>query len=133
MAASFQAAAAESLVGQTRKAVRRFTEQFGTGHALVVAGGVARNQLVRSSLQALADEMSMDLVTPPLPLCTDNAPMIAWAGAEQYWADPDCTMNSLSFAPRPRWPLDPRRTQHFRRCGKGLASTTFAAAAGIAL
>ena len=49
----------------------------------------------------------MDLVTPPLPLCTDNAPMIAWAGAEQYWADPDCTVNSLSFAPRPRWPLDP--------------------------
>lgn len=107
LAASFQAAAAESLVGQTRKAVRRFTEEFGTGHALVVAGGVARNQLVRSSLQTLADEMAMDLVTPPLPLCTDNAPMIAWAGAEQYWADPDCTVNSLSFAPRPRWPLDP--------------------------
>jgi N6-L-threonylcarbamoyladenine synthase len=39
---------------------------------------------------------------PPAWLCTDNAAMIAWAAIERH-GKPD----ELSFAPRPRWPLDP--------------------------
>jgi len=43
-------------------------------------------------------------VAPPLELCTDNGAMIAWAGLERLHAG---LVDSLDFAPRPRWPLDP--------------------------
>jgi N6-L-threonylcarbamoyladenine synthase len=43
------------------------------------------------------------MVAPPPRLCTDNAVMVAWAGAQRLrlgLADP------LDHAPRPRWPLE---------------------------
>ena len=43
-------------------------------------------------------------VAPPLWLCTDNAAMIAWAGAERFAAG---LTDPLDVAARPRWPLDP--------------------------
>jgi len=72
--------------------------------ALVVAGGVAANGPIRAALQALAAQHDLPFSAPPLWLCTDNAAMIAWAGAERFalgLTDP------LDIAARPRWPLDP--------------------------
>ena len=46
----------------------------------------------------------MQFVAPPLALCTDNAAMIAWAGAERLASGQS---DPLDFAARPRWPLDP--------------------------
>ena len=45
------------------------------------------------------------LIAPPLRLCTDNAAMIAWAGIERLNLG---LTDTFDFAPRPRWPLDPR-------------------------
>jgi hypothetical protein len=50
---------------------------------------------------ALQDQVA--LVIPPASLCTDNAAMIAWAGAERL-AFGLC--DTLDTPPRARWPLD---------------------------
>ena len=90
----------DCLIDRTRRAL-------GSGEpvtALVVAGGVAANQAIRGALEALAAEHDLPFVAPPLWLCTDNAAMIAWAGAERYAVR---LVDDLTFPARPRWPLDP--------------------------
>jgi N6-L-threonylcarbamoyladenine synthase len=66
LAASYQRALVSALVERTRQA----TEQIGAGQIAVV-GGVAANSELRASLPGAA--------LAPLPLCTDNAAMIASA------------------------------------------------------
>jgi N6-L-threonylcarbamoyladenine synthase len=69
----------------------------------VVAGGVAANRAVRARLQATAQARGFSFTAPPLAYCTDNAAMIALAGAERLAlgiSDP------LDAPARPRWPLD---------------------------
>ena len=100
LAASFQAAVVDCLIDRTTKALR--TSHGAT--ALVVAGGVAANTAVRSALQTLASAHGLRFVAPPLWLCTDNAAMIGWAGAERFAAG---LTDPLDVAARPRWPLDP--------------------------
>jgi N6-L-threonylcarbamoyladenine synthase len=99
VAASFQRAVVDCLLDRTRRAL----DSVSVG-ALVVAGGVAANATVRGALEALAGERGLRFVAPPLWLCTDNAAMIAWAGAERFAAG---LTDPLDFPARPRWPLDP--------------------------
>ena len=99
IAASFQQAVVDCLLDRTRRAL-----QSVDATALVVAGGVAANTRVRAALQGLAAEHGLRFVAPPLWLCTDNAAMIAWAGAERFAAG---LTDPLDFPARPRWPLDP--------------------------
>jgi len=100
IAASFQQAVVDCLIDRTRRAIARAPGAT----ALVVAGGVAANGAIRAALQALADEHGLPFSAPPLWLCTDNAAMIAWAGAERFAAG---FTDPLDVAARPRWPLDP--------------------------
>ncbi len=101
IAASFQAAVVDCLIDRTTRALNGLTV---TPTALVVAGGVAANGAVRGALQTLAATRGLRFVAPPLWLCTDNAAMIAWAGAERFAAG---LTDPLDTAARPRWPLDP--------------------------
>ena len=103
LAASFQESVAASLADRTRNALRRFAEEHGPGHTLVVAGGVAANTRLREVLSELARAHDVRFVAPPLSLCTDNAAMIAWAGIERRRLGQE---DGLDIAPRPRWPLD---------------------------
>ena len=108
LCAGFQAAAGDVLADRTGHALDIFLEQHPQGRTLVIAGGVAANQNLRQRLQRLADERSVDLVAPPINLCTDNAAMIAWAGIERIKAlGLDAAQDNLDYRPRPRWPLDP--------------------------
>jgi N6-L-threonylcarbamoyladenine synthase len=76
VAASFQAAATDVLVAKARRAL----EQEGLT-SLAVVGGVAANQRLRKRVEAAAQQDGFLAVFPPLSLCTDNAAMIASAGA----------------------------------------------------
>jgi len=105
LAASLQESIVASLADRTRRAIALFRELYPTGKTLVVAGGVAANTALRQRLTDLAARAGLDFVAPPLSLCTDNGAMIAWAGLERLKAG---LVDALDFAPRPRWPLDPK-------------------------
>ena len=105
IAASFQAAVADVLADRTANAIRLFMDRYPQGQPLVVAGGVAANAALRTRLDTLAGAHGLALVAPPLRLCTDNAAMIAWAGIERLNLG---LTDTFDFAPRPRWPLDPK-------------------------
>jgi N6-L-threonylcarbamoyladenine synthase len=100
IAASFQQAVVDCLVDRTKRQVA----QVRGITALVVAGGVAANGAVRTALRDVAQANDLRFVAPPLWLCTDNAAMIGWAGAERFAAG---LTDALDFPARPRWPLDP--------------------------
>ncbi|MEO0608051.1 MAG: tRNA (adenosine(37)-N6)-threonylcarbamoyltransferase complex transferase subunit TsaD, partial [Pseudomonadota bacterium] len=110
LCASFQRAVADCLVGKTQRALDLFVQDHATQDdagpiRLVVAGGVAANQTLRQALDEIAQASGAELIAPPLRHCTDNAAMIALAGAERLAAGL-VNADGLSFAARPRWPLD---------------------------
>jgi N6-L-threonylcarbamoyladenine synthase len=98
IAASFQRAVVDCLLDRTRLALERSDTP-----TLVVAGGVAANQAIRSAVEALAAAHGRGFSVPPAWLCTDNAAMIAWAGAERFAAG---ERDPLDVPARARWPLD---------------------------
>ncbi len=71
-AASFQHIAVETLVDKTEKAFRDYSPA-----SVVIAGGVAANQALRTALSA---RLHLDIEYAPMQLCTDNAAMIATLG-----------------------------------------------------
>ncbi len=101
LAAGFQAAVLDCLTDRSRRALARVPDAT----AFVVAGGVAANGAVRAALGDLAAAHGLPFIAPPAWLCTDNAAMIAWAGAERLAAG--LPADSLDAPARPRWPLDP--------------------------
>jgi N6-L-threonylcarbamoyladenine synthase len=76
LAASFQAAATDVLIARARRAL----QQEGL-FRLAVVGGVAANERLRTGMTEMARRNGFEVVFPPLRLCTDNAAMIAAAGA----------------------------------------------------
>ena len=108
LAASLQRAMAESLAGQSAKAMESFRRRHpdGAGPGFVAAGGVAANGRVRSLLATTAEAHGFTFFAPPAELCTDNAAMIAWAAVERRAAG--LPADGLDARARPRWPLDPR-------------------------
>ena len=79
LACSFQKVAIESITNKVRKAI---TEK-NIKH-VIVAGGVAANNGLRTAMTELCDELSVDLSIPPMKYCTDNGTMIAAAGYFAY-------------------------------------------------
>jgi N6-L-threonylcarbamoyladenine synthase len=74
VAASFQQAVVDVLVGKARQAMEK------TGlKRLAVGGGVTANKVLRDALEAMAELEGFELFIPPLNLCTDNAAMAALA------------------------------------------------------
>jgi N6-L-threonylcarbamoyladenine synthase len=98
IAASFQAAVADIFADRLGHAL----EMLPGANAVVVAGGVAANLLLRRRLMAVAEARGKVFLAPPLRLCGDNAVMVAWAGIERLRSG----FSSRLDAPcKPRWPL----------------------------
>jgi N6-L-threonylcarbamoyladenine synthase len=100
--ASFQDAVADILAVKSARAME-LVAGLTDRRTLVVAGGVAANKRLRARLEAEARHHDFRFVAPPMRWCTDNAAMIALAGAERLrlgYSDP------LDTPARARWPLD---------------------------
>ena len=81
VAASFQASVVKMLVRKTVRAALRIGVK-----RVVLTGGVAANGPLRAALRAEAEQHGIRLHIPPPRLCTDNAAMIAAAGATRLAA-----------------------------------------------
>lgn len=95
LAASFQNVAVGSVINKTKKAIQDKNIKY-----LIVAGGVAANQILRQEIEKLGEEMNVEVSIPPMKYCTDNATMIAAAGYYAYLdgRTADLTLNSTSSA-----------------------------------
>jgi N6-L-threonylcarbamoyladenine synthase len=104
LAAAVQAAIARQLAERSEHAMQLYAAQHSVQHRrFVVAGGVAANKAVKTRLEGAATANGFSFTAPPLKYCTDNAAMIALAGAERLAAG---LVDGLDAVARPRWPLD---------------------------
>ena len=105
LCASFQKTVADILVEKTKKAMDLFSQNNKSIQVkqLAVVGGVAANEVVRSHLKFLAKNEGFQIIIPPTELCTDNAVMIAYTGAELFVKK---SFSDSDLICRPRWPLD---------------------------
>lgn len=94
LAASFQDAVVDVLVGKTLAAARQLNAS-----GILLAGGVAANQALRASLEENPD---FPVSVPALELCTDNAAMIAAVGHRRFVAG---QRDALDMDVMPTWPL----------------------------
>jgi N6-L-threonylcarbamoyladenine synthase len=101
--ASFQKIIGEILTDRLKNALQMAFEKNPEINTLVLGGGVAANQYFHQCLALCAESYGVSVISPPINLCTDNGAMIAWAGIERLKRNLGGT---LSFAPRPRWPLE---------------------------
>ncbi|MGB1235915.1 MAG: tRNA (adenosine(37)-N6)-threonylcarbamoyltransferase complex transferase subunit TsaD [Planktomarina sp.] len=116
LCAGFQASVRDVLVEKSRRALKHYMSLDPTTPAFAVAGGVAANQTLNQGLRTLAQDQNVQFVAPPLKLCTDNAAMIAYAGACLYRKG---QVSDMTLQARPRWPLDDQQTSMIGSGKKG--------------
>ena len=96
IAASFQAAVIDVLVKKITKTIEL------TGRKeIIIAGGVAANKKLRSSMKELEDTLDIKVFYPDLKYCGDNAAMIAYLGSLRASSKNKIVESCV----RARWPL----------------------------
>jgi N6-L-threonylcarbamoyladenine synthase len=98
LAASVQGAIVETLVRKLLTAV----EREGVQHA-VLSGGVAANRGLRAAAEQACRAAGVTLHVPPAQSCTDNAAMIAYAGATRLLAG---QRDDLGLDAHASWPVE---------------------------
>lgn len=79
VAAGFQNSVVEVVTGKAVRGAGQYNVR-----QVIAAGGVAANKGLRTSLTAAFSEKGIPFYIPSLPLCTDNAAMIAAAGTVMF-------------------------------------------------
>ena len=102
--ASFQKSMKLIFEQKTKRAIELFSKVSSVKSlSFSLAGGVAANKEIRTSLRELCDDFGVRFSAPPLDLCTDNGLMIAYAGTQMYLGG---QVDDMDLSPRPRWPVD---------------------------
>ena len=107
--ASFQRTVCEIIVNRLENVLPSLKKRVASPQAitgdlkkLIIAGGVAANRKIFSHLKSWSEKHGLEVVAPPISLCTDNAAMVAWAGLEKLRLGGG---DDLNFKPRARWEL----------------------------
>ena len=93
LCACFSKAVSDMLVPRVEMAI----EQTGC-RKIAIAGGVAANSRIRSSLLAMASRMDVSAYMPPLRLCGDNGAMIGSQAYYEYLAGNVADMSLNAYA-----------------------------------
>ena len=96
----------EHLASRTLIALEKLRDAHQEPSTLVVSGGVAANSFLRYFLRNMLDVRGfekLELLFPPVWLCTDNAVMIAWCGMEMFEAG---YQNELDIGSLRKWSMD---------------------------
>jgi N6-L-threonylcarbamoyladenine synthase len=93
LCACFSKAVSDMLVPRVEMAI----EQTGC-RKIAIAGGVAANSRIRSSLLAMASRMNVSAYMPPLRLCGDNGAMIGSQAYYEYLAGNVADMSLNAYA-----------------------------------
>ena len=132
--------------GQRRTSARRYRRQLPAGGGRLLrrphqararsvamrrawsspAGSRPTPRFARRCKQ-LAEDQGRRFSVPPGWLCTDNAAMIGWAGAERFAAG---LVDGLDVPARARWPLDPEGEKVQGRGGEGMTIEKLAVIGG---
>ena len=98
--------AVEHLASRTLIALKKLKSEGDLPRTLVVSGGVASNDFLRYALRKILNVRGfsdVQLVFPPVYLCTDNAAMIGWTGMEMYEAGYRSSLDTLA---QRKWSLE---------------------------
>ena len=97
VARAFEDAVIDTLIIKCRRAIKQ------TGLVrLVIAGGVGANRRLRETAKEMGTSLGVSVYYPRLEFCTDNAAMVAYAGAMRLAAGESV---GLDFEARPRWSM----------------------------
>ncbi|MBF0409395.1 MAG: tRNA (adenosine(37)-N6)-threonylcarbamoyltransferase complex transferase subunit TsaD [Candidatus Riflebacteria bacterium] len=91
LCASLQLAVADTITGKLEAAVDEFKIK-----KIVIAGGVAANSVLRATVKTMTDAKGVQVLIPPVSLCTDNAAMVAANGffARKLYPSDNLDINS---------------------------------------
>ena len=93
IAASFQAAVVDVLVGKTIRAAKS-----KNARAITLTGGVAANRQLRESMREAGEKVGAEVYYPRIQLCTDNGAMIAGVAYQKYQAGLRDALNLNAYA-----------------------------------
>jgi universal protein Kae1 len=74
-------------------------------NGVVLGGGVACNERLRSMVRTMAEERGGSMFAPPRAMCVDNGAMIAWTGALAWAAHGAVPIERSGVEPRQRTDL----------------------------